>query len=167
LGEKCIAYIREQLLADFTLDAMREKVRAIRLVDTSKDAPTEDDIERMAPYTDLGVSNKSTSDWYCLTRHLQGNVSAALDVGIMSDDSEFIADSLMCEWAYVINLDEKVLEIYKGFQGAPHAKGRYCLKPVRPTTGTQYYQCALIATIPLYELPPKLIDAIPRDENDE
>ena len=32
------------------------------------------------------------------------------------DDSQFLNDSLFCEWAYILNLDENKLEIYKGFQ---------------------------------------------------
>ena len=33
---------------------------------------------------------------------------------------EFAFDSLLCEWAYVINLDTGVLEVYEGFQTEPH-----------------------------------------------
>lgn len=37
----------------------------------------------------------------------------------LADDHLFAADSLFCEWAYVINLDNSTLEIYKGFNKAP------------------------------------------------
>ena len=32
---------------------------------------------------------------------------------------EFAKDSLFCEWAYVIDLDNEVLEVYKGFNKTP------------------------------------------------
>ena len=33
---------------------------------------------------------------------------------IMADHSEFLKDSLFCEWAYIVNLDTETLEIYVG-----------------------------------------------------
>jgi hypothetical protein len=35
---------------------------------------------------------------------------------------DFAADSLFCEWAYVLDLDKQVLEIYKGFNERPLSK---------------------------------------------
>ena len=35
------------------------------------------------------------------------------------NDLEFAADSLFCEWAYVIDFDKGVFEIYKGFNQMP------------------------------------------------
>ncbi|KAK5936828.1 hypothetical protein PMZ80_010947 [Knufia obscura] len=37
---------------------------------------------------------------------------------------EFVVDS-MCEWAYVVDLDEDVLEVYHGTQGSNEGKGRF------------------------------------------
>lgn len=34
------------------------------------------------------------------------------------DYSDFAGNSLFCEWAYVINLDDSVLEVYEGFNKA-------------------------------------------------
>lgn len=36
--------------------------------------------------------------------------------------TEFAADSLFCEWAYVIDLDEGFLEVYKGYNREPLAE---------------------------------------------
>ena len=33
----------------------------------------------------------------------------------LSDQGDFARDSLFCEWAYVLDLDKEVIEIYKGF----------------------------------------------------
>ena len=42
----------------------------------------------------------------------------------LQDEREF-AESLFCEWAYVVDLDNEVLEVYEGFQKTKHAKGRF------------------------------------------
>ena len=36
------------------------------------------------------------------------------DIVELRDDSAFAHDSLMCEWAYVLDLDHNVLEVYRG-----------------------------------------------------
>lgn len=41
----------------------------------------------------------------------------------LQDNQEFAADSLFCEWCYVIDLDKKVVEVYRGFNEKPLQKG--------------------------------------------
>ena len=42
---------------------------------------------------------------------------------LLTDSTEFAADSVFCEWAYVIDLDNRKLEVYKGFNVSPLPKG--------------------------------------------
>lgn len=42
---------------------------------------------------------------------------------ILQDDINFAADSLFCEWAYVIDLDESTFEAYVGFNQTPLEPG--------------------------------------------
>lgn len=63
----------------------------------------------------------------------------------MYDATSFIKDSLFCEWAYVFNIDDWAIEIYKGFQKT-YQKNRYAIET--PST-SGYYSCALIEKIPL------------------
>lgn len=47
-----------------------------------------------------------------LKRHYSHNDFTLYEI---IDDYEFAGDSLMCEWVYVIDMDNEFLEIYKGF----------------------------------------------------
>lgn len=43
-------------------------------------------------------------------------------VKLVQDSSTFAADSLFCEWAYVIDLDKGTFEVFKGFNKTPLGK---------------------------------------------
>lgn len=125
------------------ITALAEK---LRVVDNEKKKPTQKDIERLAPYTSLGVSSQSTDDWYCLTRGTHGDIGAILDCGYILDGSDFPLDSLFCEWAYIIDLDKSVFEVYKGFQEKKPKKGRWAGRPTSAEDTANYkehlYWCA-------------------------
>lgn len=82
---------------------------------------------------------------YSFLHDFQGNLDLFdkyPEIDIMVDGTNFIKNSLFCEWAYIINLDTEKLEIWEGFQKKPQPNNRY---------GTEenegYYPCALIAEI--------------------
>ena len=65
----------------------------------------------------------------------------------MIDSHAFLADSLFCEWAYVINLDNSQFEVYRGFNQDPMAPGRYASCSIPDSNG--YCGVALIREVPL------------------
>lgn len=76
--------------------------------------------------SNLNVSNKSLDDWYCLLRGAQGRLDFyKMGFPFAQINNTFAYESLFCEWGYVINIDSKCLEVYKGFNKNPDAKGRY------------------------------------------
>jgi hypothetical protein len=139
---------------------MKKQVRNLVLLNTDV-PPTEAQIEACKPWTDLGVGDQSTSDWYCLLRNAQGSLTAYLAIGVISNNQGFLLDSLFCEYAYIVNLDDMMLEFYRGFNTDPKAAGRYASQQVPPCKdrgeGTfepsEYYGVVLIDTIPLADLP--------------
>lgn len=136
-------------LASADLGRVKTVAEGIEMVDEGA-TPTDAQIKicQDRGLVNLGVSRQDTSDWYCLLRNAQGDIEALLNgrVPFMSDGAGFLTDSLFCEWAYIINLDEGVLEVYKGFNKVVSAPGRYA--PLGGD-GQGYFGVALIDSIPL------------------
>jgi hypothetical protein len=143
-------------LAKHGWDAVKKQAKVIRLVNDD-DKPTAEDIEKFGGFMNLGVGNQSPNDWYCVLREMQGNLLANFEAGVMIDSGTFILDSLFCEWGYIVNLDTMKLEVYEGFQSAPHGKGRFAKahEPKERRGGDQYYPCAMIVEFDLTKLPTK------------
>lgn len=58
------------------------------------------------------------------------------EVNALRNSWGFGADSLFCEWAYVLDMDRGVLEVYKGFNRSTEAEGRWAgEKPVSDNYG--------------------------------
>ncbi len=144
LGEEILKQCKELLKGG--MDKLKKSIFSIRLV-REKKKPTKTDIKNLKPYTELSVGARETSDWYCLTRGLQGNLIKNIQSGYMMDSANFLLDSIWCEWAYIINLDDNIFEIYKGFVKSKGI-GRYdCIKIDEEKD--EYYGVKLMATFPL------------------
>ncbi|HNU60698.1 MAG TPA: hypothetical protein PKL04_00710 [Methanofastidiosum sp.] len=103
---------------------------------------------------DLDVSTQSMNDWYCILRKAQNNPMIYTNgLKLILDATEFIKDSLFCEWAYIINLDNNTLEVYKGFNKEYQEDNRYM---VEKADDNGYYPCKLISVFKLKVL--KIID---------
>lgn len=91
-------------------------------------------------------------DAYFLLNPLQGSIISYIDknhsIPYMIESSDFLTDSLFCEWAYIINLDENVIEFYRGFNQDPASKGRYVFHDIDPNAEKDdYLGVALLGTI--------------------
>lgn len=87
-----------------------------------------------------------------------------LEDGTIQDASDFVTDSLFCEYGYIINLDDENIEFYRGFVKEP-GMGRYALLPryERPSDGMideTYYPITLVAQIPFTETASKTTDEL-------
>lgn len=156
LGKELITLI-QTARDDWGKDGVIERARALELVE-SDSTPTEEQIEQLSEYADQGVSTGKLTEWYVLLREMQGDIYAHLKEGVMVDEHTFMADSLFCEWAYIINLDNDTLEVYRGFQKQPHERGRYCDMDARG----DYEPVALKAEFDLWEVDEKMVEALDR-----
>lgn len=163
LGDSILADVNE-LMRDPGLDGMRRLARDLRVVDESTEA-TAAEQARFSRFMDSGVGSKSPADWYVLLRELQGEFKDTLQAGVMIDGHTFLTDSLFCEWAYIVNLDESTFEVYRGFQKNTHKLGRYCDMPVAERN-SDYHPVALVGTFPLKKIPKNWHDLVdpPEDE---
>ena len=142
LGLDIIKYIKSKPIEEMNAD-----FNSITMVN-GNDKPTTEQFLKCAEYYNYNVSSKSPEKWYCLLPEAQGDLDASAKIGIMIDSQEFMKDSLFCEYAYIINLDKDVLEIYKGFQKR-RSDTRY--QPDNPE-GQGYWGCKLIKEISLVDI---------------
>ncbi|MBQ8094550.1 MAG: hypothetical protein IJ242_13405 [Clostridia bacterium] len=75
--------------------------------------------------------------WHC------EQAAAGKDYPYRRMDGWFIKDSIMCEYAYRIDLDHRRLEFYTGFQMTPQQGNRYGEDYEEARDGTKYYPCGL------------------------
>jgi hypothetical protein len=73
-------------------------------------------------------------------------------LGLVNNE-EFVGDGLMCEWAYVIDLDKKTFEVYKGFNVHPVAKNNRFAKYNKDSKKGEYFPPRLIKKFSLDKLP--------------
>lgn len=130
-----------------SVEEMKDIFSRIQMVKESG-KPTPEQIEACAAFTNLGVSRGTTDDWYCLLRELQGELNKLKEIPgtiYMIDSHDFIKDSLFCEYAYIIDLDNEELEFWVGFQRKPWEENPY---------GTEcedgYYPCKLRMSFDFY-----------------
>lgn len=114
LGMRVLEFCKE--ITDW--EKVKKNVCKVNLVDENS-KPTPYQIRKYKKYANTRVSEQTLYDWYCLLRDLQGagilREVADGNVSHMIDGHTFLKDSLFCEWAYIIDLDEMVLRVYKGF----------------------------------------------------
>jgi len=156
LGKQVVAFIKAH-----SVDEMRSIARSIVLVN-AKTKPTPEQVKECERWTNITVSEQSTEDWYCLLREAQGNLEAYTQgLRYMIDDSSFLGDSLFCEWAYIINLDDGVLEVYVGFQKRQdkNPANRYRNLPCQYDK-PEYYPVKLLLTFDLQRIPDDWLERV-------
>jgi len=145
LGQDVLTFISKS-----NIDDLQKIASSIQLVNQD-DVPSQSQIEDCQKWTDLTVGEGTNESWYCLLRNAQGNLKAyAEGLKYMLDAHDFLIDSLFCEYAYIINVDTKELEIYSGFNEKSRIRmGRYAKLQVEKGRPYDYYGVVLIQTIPL------------------
>jgi len=135
-------------IAEFAMETSVEELNAIYdkliLIDRSS-TPTLAQIEECQWWASLNVSTREMNNWICLLWLAQGDFTALKsNLRYMVDYQGFIKDSLFCEYAYIINLDDNVLEFWMGFQQEPQEGNRYGTEDI-----AGFYPCKLALVFPL------------------
>lgn len=129
-----------------TSAAVLEQARAVRMIDDDDAEVSEADLAALAakgvtPNTAVGAQADSPT-WYQALRDVQGDLGRTLELGYMIDGASFAQDSLFCEYAYLVNLDTRMIEFYEGFQTSP-GTGRFT--PGNPVADRGYYPVSLVS----------------------
>lgn len=159
LGNEVLDFLHSIPFNSFSdFKKFKKQVEELELID-ERNTPTEEQKQkcRDAGTIDLGVGRQSEDDWYCLLRKAQGDLGQLTEIGLMIDNSNFLKDSLFCEWAYIINLDTNKLEVYQGFNKTPNGAGRYASQFIKydHRDEIEYYGVTLITEIGFFDLPKK------------
>jgi len=143
------------------VDLLKEKLKLLRFA-TDKDQKEMDKFFKSIGVTD-GWMNSEQGDKYhkkypLLTRDHGANIlNLLLDIDkkvFLQDATDFAADSLFCEYAYVIDFSKNTFEIYKGFNCVPLAddeRFKYLEKDMKDDD--KYYPVKLLKSYPLDYLP--------------
>jgi len=113
----------------------------------------------------MTVSDRFEKNWPWLNRDCGANILQRImdRQGIqISLDINFAADSLFCEWAWLINLDDETLEVFRGHNMEPlpdDARFKYLEKLPRKEDD-EYYPIKLWQKIPLAEITDKTIEGL-------
>lgn len=168
VGETVLSFV--QSLDPHTEEVYREKAKTVKHV--SDDVPpTRDQIVELIGHANLNVSTRDVDEWYVLLRETHGVPSAILDCGYAEHAPEWPLDSLFCEWGYLVNFDDRTLEVYRGFQTNPPAKGRWRGRTPAPRyegDSGGYHAVDLVATYSFDDLPTtdEFVSSLERDEDE-
>ena len=112
--------IREIYVIMLHYNTIKEVKKRFSLIQKAKGTPLHSSIEKCKYFTDLSVSYKSTSDWYCLLRGCQSSFINLLEAGyILNSDHKsgyvFIwdLDTNSVEYTFHYDYDKPVKHIKK------------------------------------------------------
>lgn len=164
LGCDVLAYVAQ--IAAKGPDAVAEakaRVSALKVIEDPDAEPTDADVSALEAWTNVEVGSRHRSgkpDWYQLLRETQGDPEAILASGYLLDGRDFGDDSLFCEWAYVIDFDAEVVEVYRGFRTQPPTRGRWVGRAQHDgaarqaaVTGWRYHPIDLVTAFGFNTLP--------------
>ena len=136
------------------MDEFRDQVRALKAI-------SEEDLEKKWEQVEnIGQDSEHLAHFSrdCGAKILQLRMDGKVEEVYLRE--EFAADGLFCEWAYVLDLDKEVLEIYEGFRQEPHQSGRFANMKYPRKKGDKYYPVALFIEFPFDGLPGEAADFI-------
>ena len=166
LGFEVVNFIQAHLQDQESIAQLKIAVSKLTWVDISSPVPGPLQV-RYERFANLAVGPKpSLAKWYNLLREAQG--AACLEPVLtrelvhLINYTSFIQDSLMCDYAYFLNLDTDTLEIWAGRQKVPRLDNPFGTKNDRG-----YYPCALSYSVPFADANPEWIKSITAKKHKE
>lgn len=114
LGVSMLAYAADSCTEPAQQVAVKQRLDQLVQVQEGE-APTDEQIEQLKRAGIEGPERVSSGmDWYAWLRDLQGQPDEYMRVGFWPENNDFLEDGLFCEWAYIVNIDDGVLEVHRG-----------------------------------------------------
>ena len=126
------------------IDKFKEKVRSVRFI-------TQEELEQ--------IGNAHPNSWSRHYPHLSRDAGAEIlqmvmgGASVLRNSIEFAGDSLMCEYAYVIDLDKNTFEVYSGFNKESVTDGRFVSDDVGLDKTDGYEPIIIMKSYDLLHLP--------------
>lgn len=176
-GATALDFLKTKL----NLELFNHKVAAVQVLtdEARQDMLVECGAERGSEWISMDVSDKFKEKFPYLHRDCGAEILEFVQnqpEGIaLTPQLNFAADSLFCEWAYVVDLDKNTFEIYKGFNKTPLTpEDRFFFLSeaahVERRGSDQYYPVKLVKSYSLFELPDEETfnqECDPREEEEE
>jgi len=164
LGKEIAEFLRG-VVKEGQLDTLKERVKGLTLVNESKAVPKKL-LKKYEAFYNPKVNTGKKDDWYCVMHGLQnGDILPHIlegSVEHMIDSSEFVKDSLFCEYAYIVDLNRDTFDIYIGFQHDPQEGNVF---------GTEkegdYYPVKKLISFPLADIPSDWLEQVTKAEEKE
>jgi hypothetical protein len=146
------------------LNKFRETVDRCRFMENSerKQKEIQNFLEKIGAgngYMNMEQSKKYQKKYPYLTRDNGADILNLVynadedDLIWLNNSVDFAADSLFCEWAYLIDLDRNVLEVYQGFNTEPLEEGQRFANLPKDREDSEYYPIRMIKSYDINNLP--------------
>jgi len=124
-GVSCLDFLEKT-----NLDEFKNKLKLVRFKN-EEDSKELDDFLKSIGCKDGWMNMEQSSKYKQKYPLLSRDVGSDILLKLMENEKEvfvnnaidFVKDSLMCEWAYVIDFDKNSFEVYEGFNKSPLSEG--------------------------------------------
>ena len=153
-GSTALSIMRE-IVTQNKLDRFTDKVRALTKLtaDQHKQLWIDVGADPNKDYVSMEIGNAFDAKHPELSRRTGAEILSLVmyrDIASVQLSEDFAHDSPFCEWAYVVDLDQGIFEVHKGFVTSPHSKGRFASGRCE---GSGYYPVQLAKSYKLASLP--------------
>ena len=118
-GMTCLKFVRDEM----DEKKFKEHVRIRRFASNSYLRDLGETYGAVNGWMSLDDSKRLRDNWPQFSRDTAAEILLMIQNDhvslLLKNDITFAADSLFCEWAYVIDLDKRTFEVYEGFNQEP------------------------------------------------
>lgn len=162
-----------KMMNENKLDEFKKRLESLRWITKEEGEKLDamDDWKSKYPYLsrDAGadILNAVLFNQMWVSEGISGRKEIPVEVEFLSDAREFAGDSLFCEWAYVIDLDNETFEIYEGFNQQPLNESDRFFSLQKE--GEKYKPVRLVKSYSLRDLPSQsqMINDCPPSDSEE